>query len=287
MFNLKLLQTFKTSIDCGSFTSAAKLLNYSPSTVSKHISELERKVGAPLINEGILSKGLTPIGELTYNYAIEALVHFDEFNLKVHSALEATTRIRIGGMERYLSEMVVSKVIHYQQQHPHYQFDLLHRTGDETIDQLKDYSLDIGIVADRFVPPSFESLLVKRESLVLIASEETVKKVEQHDETLENLPILIDKKASVIFNYVLRDNNSYQNVIHVEGDDMLNKGAKENLCLGITSEGCFAPGEFQVLKVYNEKAPVRLIYPSKIHQDKLKEQFLQSLIRHIEQLDLI
>ena len=40
MLNLKILQTFKTAEDAGSFSSAAKILNYSPSTVSKHITEL-------------------------------------------------------------------------------------------------------------------------------------------------------------------------------------------------------------------------------------------------------
>lgn len=287
VLNLKLLQTFRTAVDAGSFSSAAKLLNYSPSTVSKHITELENEIGSSLIVQNTLTKGLTPIGEVTYNYAIEAMVKFKDFKLNVSAALEKNTTIRIGGIERYLSEMVISKVISYQQQHNHIQFDLISGTSDETLDRLKDSALDIGIIADRFIPPSFEGMIIKRESLVLIASEATYNDIIKNQLAIEELSILIDKKASVIFDHVLKNNNDYQNIIHVEGDDMIVKGVKNRFCLGITSDGCFSPGDFHILKVYNENAPVRLIYPSKMTETESKKQFLYSLIRYIEKLNAV
>ena len=287
MLNLKILQTFKTAVDAGSFSSAAKILNYSPSTVSKHITELENEIGTSLIIQNNLAKGLTPIGEMTYNYAVEATSKFKDFKLNINAALEKNTTIRIGGIERYLSEMVISKVIAYQQQYKNVQFDLISGTSDETLDRLKDSALEIGIVADRFIPPSFEGIIVKYESLVLIASDATYNTVIKEQLNLEDLTILIDKKASVIFNHVLKNNSYYQSIIHVEGDDMVIKGVKDSFCLGITSDGCFSPGDFHVLKTYNSNAPVRLIYPSKIHEDKSKKQFLRLLIRYIENLNLI
>lgn len=282
MISLKLLQTFKTSVECGSFTLAAKLLNYTPSTISKHLDELEREVGGPLIVEGSLSKGLTPVGEATYYYAIESLAHFNEFSQKIHSVKEKNVTIRIGGIERYLSEWVIAKVVEYQNQHDDYRFEVVHRTSDETTDQLKDHSLDMGIIADRFVPPSFESVILDRESLVLIASDKTVDYLNRSGSQFESLPILVDKNSSVIADYALKDSHAYPNIVHVEGDTMLCEGARTGLCLGITSDGSFAPDEFHILKVYNEQAPVRLIFPSSIHEDKLKENFLQSFIRHLE-----
>lgn len=287
MLNLKVLQTFRTAVDAGSFSSAAKILNYSPSTVSKHLAELEREIGTLLIIDSSLLKGLTPVGEITYNYAIEAVAQFKDFQLTINSALEEKTILRIGGIERYLSEMVVSKVVSYQQLDKQIQFDLVSGTSDETLDRLKDSTLEMGIIADRFIPPAFEGIIIKRESLVLIASDETCTVMAEESLHLEELPILIDKKASVIFNHVLKNNTNYQNIIHAEGDDMVVKGTKEARCLGIVSDGCFTPGEFHVLKVYNEKAPVRLIFPSRIHEDETKEQFLQSLIRHIKSLKFL
>ncbi|MDN6699539.1 MAG: LysR family transcriptional regulator, partial [Staphylococcus equorum] len=68
MLDLKKLQTFKVTVDKGSFSAAAEKLNYSPSTVSKHIAELKEEIGEPLIKEDTLSKGLTEVGMLTYNY---------------------------------------------------------------------------------------------------------------------------------------------------------------------------------------------------------------------------
>lgn len=264
------------------FHTSSEIVELYPSTISKHLSELEQEVGGSLIEEGSLSKGLTPVGEATYYYAIDSLAHFKEFSQKINSVKEKNVTIRIGGIERYLTDWVIAKVVEYQNQHDCYRFEVVHRTSDETTDQLKDYSLDMGIIADRFVPPSFESVILNRESLVMIASDKTMEYLKHSDGMLEKLPILVDKNSSVIADYALKDNLTYQNIVHVEGDTMLCEGTRVGLCLGITSDGSFASGEFHILKVYNKRAPVRLMFPSSIHEDPLKESFLQSFIRYLE-----
>ncbi|MDN6625610.1 MAG: hypothetical protein L0K82_00115 [Pisciglobus halotolerans] len=130
-------------------------------------------------------------------------------------------------------------------------------------------------------------MVIKRESLVLIASEATYNDIIKNQLAIEELSILIDKKASVIFNHALKNDNGYQSIIHVEGDDMIVKGVKDRFCLDTTSNGCFSPGDFHILKVYNEKAPGRPIYPSRITEDESQRQFLHSLIRYIEKLNTV
>ena len=286
MFNLRLLQTFKTAVDTGSFASAAKALNYNPSTVSKHINELELEVGASLIIENAIYKGLTPIGEITYNYAVETTARFKDFKSDISTALESKTLIRIGGIERYLAEMIISKVINYQK-HKLIQFDLISLTSDETLTLLKNSELDIGLITDRFIPPTFEGIIVKRESLVLVASKKTFSRLTREQIEPESLPILIDKKVNVIFDHVLKNNNRHKNIIQTEGDDLVVRRVRENFCLGVVTDGYLSTDDFHILKVYSEKAPVRLIYPSVIREDKLKEQFLYSLIRHVDNLNLL
>lgn len=286
MLDLKKLQTFKVTVDKGSFSAAAEKLNYSPSTVSKHIAELKEEIGEPLIKEDTLSKGLTEVGMLTYNYAVETTTKFNNFKLNISESSKRKTIIRIAGIERYLSEMVLAKVISYQHQHKHLQFDLIAKTSDETLKLLKNSDLEFGIVADLFIPPSFEGVTVKHENLTLIASEKTMEKVKRENIDLNGLPILIDKKATTIFKHVLENNNQFSNIIHLEGDDIVVEGVRSNFCLGVTSDGCFSSKEFHVLKVFSDKAPIRLVYSSDIYKDKVKKQFLESLIRHIEQLNL-
>ncbi len=45
--------------------------------------------------------------------------------------------------------------------------------------------------------------------------------------------------------------------------------------------------KYHVLKTYNEKAPVRLIFPTKIHEDEIKEPCLQSFIHHVRNLNFL
>lgn len=282
MLNLKILRTYKYVVDYASFKRAAEKLMYSQSTISKHIAELEQTVGFPLFIEGKVQKGLTEIGELTYNYAHHALIEYGHFKENVAAAAKRRTTIKIGGLERYLAEMVVSKVVEYQISHPQISFDLIHGTSDETLERLRAGKLDMGIVADRMVPASFTSLAIKRESLVLIASPKTYEQIVQKPALLTQLPILIDRKASVIFDYVLKDTNEFAHVIHVEGDFMVLAGVESQMCLGVISDGCFQEKEYHVLKVYNEAAPIRLIYPEK-WEDNKKQQFGESLLRQLQQ----
>ncbi|MFS2117131.1 helix-turn-helix domain-containing protein, partial [Herbaspirillum frisingense] len=47
--NLDRLRTLVAIADLGSFAAAARTLNLAPPTVSLHISELEARIGAPLL----------------------------------------------------------------------------------------------------------------------------------------------------------------------------------------------------------------------------------------------
>ncbi|BCA84763.1 hypothetical protein EsVE80_02860 [Enterococcus saigonensis] len=282
MLNLKILRSYKYAVDYSSFKAAAEKLMYSQSTISKHIAELEQAVGFPLFNEGKVQNGLTEIGELTYNYAQHALTFYGHFKEQVKATASCQTVVKIGGLERYLSEMVVTKVVSYQVDHPQLRFDLIHGTSDETLARLKAGELDMGIIADRMVPANFTSLAIKRESLVLIASSKTYEKILQDASSMKNLPVLIDRKASVIFEYVLKDTNEFAQVIHVEGDMMVLTGVERQICLGVISDGCFDGKDYHVLKTYNEAAPIRLIYPEK-WEDKKKKRFAESLIRQLQQ----
>lgn len=282
MLNLKILRSYKYAVDYSSFKAAAEKLMYSQSTISKHVAELEQAVGFPLFNEGKVQYGLTEIGELTYNYAQHALIAYGHFKEQIKATASRQTVIKIGGLERYLAEMVVTKVVNYQIDHPQVRFDLIHGTSDETLERLRAGKLDMGIIADRMVPADFTSLAIKRESLVLIASCQTYEKILQDASLMKKLPVLIDRKASVIFEYVLKDTNEFAQVIHVEGDLMVVTGVESQMCLGVVSDGCFNPNDYHVLKIYNEAAPIRLIYPEK-WEEKNKKLFAESLIRQLQQ----
>ena len=70
---LKIFTTFKTIVRTGSFTKAARLLSYTPSTITFHVAQLEKLVGVPLFEKNGRHMILTKAGEALVPYVDEVL----------------------------------------------------------------------------------------------------------------------------------------------------------------------------------------------------------------------
>lgn len=67
--NLRSLVVFASVAEQGSFRAAARALSLSPSVVSHHVSELERRVGLPLLYRSTRRLAMTPDGEKLLAFA--------------------------------------------------------------------------------------------------------------------------------------------------------------------------------------------------------------------------
>ena len=79
------LQTFADVVELGSFSAAAERLNLSQPAVSQQIRELERRLGAVLIERVGRKARPSVAGE-------ELLTHAARIDAAVHAAVEAVTR---------------------------------------------------------------------------------------------------------------------------------------------------------------------------------------------------
>ena len=61
--DLRLLQIFKAVVECGGFSSAALALNIGVSTISRHIKDLETRLGLVLCQRGRSGFALTAEGQ--------------------------------------------------------------------------------------------------------------------------------------------------------------------------------------------------------------------------------
>jgi DNA-binding transcriptional LysR family regulator len=78
MEDLNKLNTFVRVAEHRSFTRAARDLRMTPSAVSKHIHELETKLGISLLNRSTRGVALTEVGEQFFSHCVEILGHLDE-----------------------------------------------------------------------------------------------------------------------------------------------------------------------------------------------------------------
>ncbi len=85
MDSLDLIRTFLAVVDTDSFTAAGERLGKSKALVSKHIGELERRLGARLLNRTTRRVGLTEVGRAYRDRAREVLVEFEALDDSVRS----------------------------------------------------------------------------------------------------------------------------------------------------------------------------------------------------------
>ena len=90
--DLRLLRVFRAVVDCGGMTPAELELNISTSTISRHIKDLESRLGLVLCRRGRAGFAVTPAGERIYTETCRLLAATDGFRASVDELHQ-----RIGG----------------------------------------------------------------------------------------------------------------------------------------------------------------------------------------------
>ena len=77
--DLRLLQVFKSVADCGGMAAAELELNIGISTVSRHVKDLETRLGLVLCRRGRAGFALTPEGQRVYDETLRLLASVEGF----------------------------------------------------------------------------------------------------------------------------------------------------------------------------------------------------------------
>jgi DNA-binding transcriptional LysR family regulator len=95
--DLRLLRVFVVLADAGGFGDAQITLNLSQSTLSTHLAELEKRIGAQLCLRGRRKFRLTDVGQATYDAARKLFADIDDFQARISAASGGITgRLKIG-----------------------------------------------------------------------------------------------------------------------------------------------------------------------------------------------
>lgn len=137
MDTLDLMRTFVAVADTQSFTGAGRRLGRSKALVSKHVGELEERLGVRLINRTTRSVQVTDIGRIYYDRARTLIGEFEalEEAVKAESGhprgrLKITAPQTLGEME--LMEMLKA----FRERHPGVELDVL--LADRIVDLIAE-----------------------------------------------------------------------------------------------------------------------------------------------------
>ena len=150
------LTVFVGVVEGGSFSAAARRLNISVTAASKHVQELEERLGARLLNRTTRKVSLTEIGREYFERASQILSELDEAD-GIANALQATPRglVRLH-CNTFLIRFLGPIFAEYQTLYPAVTLDVT--IGDRTIDLLEE-GFDLSI---RPAPQADSGLIVRR-----------------------------------------------------------------------------------------------------------------------------
>ena len=148
--DLRLLQVFKAVVECGGLSAAELELNIGTSTVSRHLKDLETRLGLTLCRRGRGGFALTPEGQRVYDETLRLLAAVEGFRASVddiHARMGGALHVAVfektaSNPEAHIAEAIAAFV----QRAPHVDLHL-HVGSIRTIERgVIDGSFAVGIV---------------------------------------------------------------------------------------------------------------------------------------------
>lgn len=210
--DLKHLNTFRVIVEEGGFSKAAERLNYTQSTITFQIGQLEQELSTSLFEKIGRKMVLTKAGEQLIPYVDEVLSSIDRLRNFEDDLAECTGDLRVGVGETLLCFHLPAILKEFHEQAPKAQLFLRSMNCYDIRDELMAGSLDIGVFYNYVggFGTSLTTYPLGTYSLALIASQKT--KDQYHDFITANqqipVPFIINEPTCVfrqIFEQYLRD----------------------------------------------------------------------------------
>ncbi|WP_170384037.1 LysR family transcriptional regulator [Ruegeria atlantica] len=149
--DIRLLRIFKSVVECGGLSAAEAELNIGKSTISKHLSDLELRLGLKLCNRGPSGFSLTDDGDKVLRAAEELLISVSQFRTEVNEIKEqlvGTVRVALFDQCASNPESHLARAIHnFNEAAPAVQIELSLEPPNVIETMVIGGQLDIGIIA--------------------------------------------------------------------------------------------------------------------------------------------
>ena len=190
-----------------SFSKAAEGLFISQPAVTKHIKELERRVGMGLIQRRKGGFSLTEAGKIIFRYSHKISSHLMEME-NVLGSLQKDHRglLKIGTTESYSRCLMPRLLSGFQAAYPAFKIALDVGNSDEIERNLLVYKNDLGLIGLTRTSSKLEAIPFLKEPLVLIVSpnHSLAKRKVVSLRELEGYPFIIRAKGSTTRRIVLQ-----------------------------------------------------------------------------------
>jgi DNA-binding transcriptional LysR family regulator len=163
----KRVLTFRAVAHQRSFSRAARELALSQPSVSNQVAQLEREIGATLIDRGPGGLRLTAEGEILLGHADVIAERFRIAGSQLSAAVEGQrTRLRIGALPTALAGFVPAAIARLRRQHPDTRVTFDEGTHDQLSARVASGELDLAIGYQEGSRPGLDPPGVERHHLL-------------------------------------------------------------------------------------------------------------------------
>lgn len=168
MDRFEAMRVFAAVVDAGSFVAASEALPMSKAAVSRHVAELEARLGVRLLNRTTRRLSLTPEGEVFHARCKEVLASVEEAEAEITSRSgEAAGLLRINAPFTFGLLHLAPLWVEFMAHHPRLTLDVT--LSDRVVDLVEE-GFDIAVRIARLPDSSLVSRQITRTRMVLCAS---------------------------------------------------------------------------------------------------------------------
>lgn len=177
MDTLTSIKVFRQVVESGSFTAAAERLDFSPAMVSKHLMQVEKRLGVRLLNRNSRTLSLTELGKVYFERSKTILDDLEETELQLGSLGTAPRgTLRITCPSWLASQRLAERLAEFRRLYPDIVIDV---SFEDRIVDLVDEGYDLAVRVTRS-PESLGAGLIARPllplSVVIAASRDYVRR---------------------------------------------------------------------------------------------------------------
>ena len=220
--NLQKYLSFVKTVEYGSFTKAAEILNYTQSGISRMIADLEKEWGVTLLDRSEYGVKPTSDGMKLLPYAQNLCADFDKLKMQVDelNGLQSGL-IRIGTFSSVATHWLPNIIKEFQKDYPNIDYELLLGDYTEIEEWIHTGRVDCGFLR---LPthPDFETIFLEKDKLMAIIPENhPLKDCDKFPVTaLCDEPfMLLEKGAKAEISEIFERNNLTPNVKFTTWDD--------------------------------------------------------------------
>ena len=169
--NLQKYMAFVKTVEYGSFTKAAEILNYSQSGISRMIHDLEQEWKVTLLERGRGGVSLTSDGMKLLPYAENVCREYEKLQVQVEelNGLKSGL-IRIGTFSSVASQWLPNMIREFQKDYPNIDYELLLGDYSEIEEWILEGRVDCGFLRLP-VHAELETIFLEQDRLMVVLPE--------------------------------------------------------------------------------------------------------------------